>query len=78
MVYRVSTCCYLLLCVVPFVLADDEFNSTAFPSLDFLEFIGEWETEQGEWIDPEILEINELEQLVETKAEIKKSIDNEN
>ena len=26
------------------------------PSLDFLEFLGEWETEDGRWIDPEELD----------------------
>jgi hypothetical protein len=26
------------------------------PSLEFLEFLGEWETEDGRWIDPEELE----------------------
>ncbi len=26
------------------------------PSLEFLEFLGEWETEDGKWIDPEALE----------------------
>lgn len=29
------------------------------PSLEFLEFLGDWETDDGEWIDPE-----ELEQIV--------------
>lgn len=28
------------------------------PTIEFLEFLGEWETEDGRWIDPE-----ELEQL---------------
>jgi hypothetical protein len=31
------------------------------PSLEFLEFLGDWETDDGEWIDPE-----ELEQMVIT------------
>jgi hypothetical protein len=26
------------------------------PSLEFLEFLGEWETEDGRWIDPEELD----------------------
>jgi len=26
------------------------------PTLDFLEFLGEWETEDGEWIAPDDLE----------------------
>ena len=29
------------------------------PSLEFLEFLGDWATDDGEWIDPE-----ELEQMV--------------
>lgn len=27
-----------------------------FPSLELLEFLGEWETADGEWIDPEELD----------------------
>lgn len=23
-----------------------------YPSMEFLEFLGEWENEQGEWVDP--------------------------
>ena len=26
------------------------------PSLDFLEFLGEWSTQQNEWIDPSLME----------------------
>ena len=38
------------------------------PAMDFLEFIGEWETADGEWIDP--LALKEVEESVnaETKA----------
>ena len=36
------------------------------PSLEFLEFLGDWETEDGEWIDPE-----ELEQIALTTQEQK-------
>ena len=35
------------------------------PSMEFLEFLGEWETEDGEWIDPQILESMEAETLAE-------------
>ena len=28
-------------------------TSPEIPSLEFLEFLGEWETEDGRWIDPE-------------------------
>ena len=34
------------------------------PSLEFLEFLGDWETDDGEWIDPE-----ELEQIAITDQE---------
>ena len=31
-------------------------ENTEMPSPEFLEFLGDWETEDGEWIDPEELE----------------------
>ena len=31
-------------------------ENTEMPSLEFLEFLGDWETDDGEWIDPEELE----------------------
>ncbi len=31
-------------------------TSPEIPSLEFLEFLGEWETEDGRWIDPEELD----------------------
>lgn len=34
------------------------------PSLELLEFLGDWETDDGEWIDPE-----ELEQIALTDQE---------
>ncbi len=46
------------------------------PSMDFLEFLGEWETEQGEWIDPIELEDEEVGKLIETTIEV--NTDNEN
>lgn len=74
MAYRVSVC-FFLLCSISTLFAEELTNNEqqiTMPSMDFLEFLGEWETEQGEWIDPESLEDNEIEKLLETK------IDNEN
>ena len=34
------------------VAAQTEQPDPDSPSLELLEFLGEWETEQGEWIDP--------------------------
>ena len=39
-------------------------ENTEAPSLEFLEFLGDWETDDGEWIDPE-----ELEQITLTDQE---------
>ena len=41
-----------------------EEKSGEIPSLEFLEFLGEWETEDGRWIDPE--EIDQMS-LPDTK-----------
>jgi len=35
------------------VEADDD---TSMPSMELLEFLGEWETEDGDWIDPVLLD----------------------
>jgi hypothetical protein len=43
--------------------AEEAKAETEAPAVDFIEFLGEWETNQGEWIDP-----NELETEVFTEA----------
>jgi len=35
---------------------------TETPSMDLLEFLGDWETNDGEWIDPEEMEQIELQE----------------
>ena len=46
-------CCALgLLLVNPMALAVDEKASDETPSMDFLEFLDEWEDAQGNWQDP--------------------------
>ena len=44
-------------------------SEEALPDDALLEFLGEWETEQGEWIDPVELEDEAFAQLIETKLE---------
>ncbi len=39
-------------------------DESEIPSLELLEFLGDWETDDGEWIDPE-----ELEQIALTDQE---------
>ena len=41
------------------------------PSLKFLEFLGEFETEDGEWTDPEDMNEIEMEDLEQNKNEEK-------
>ena len=74
---RVSLC-VVLLCSISSSLAEEITNDeqqTA-PSIDFLEFLGEWETEQGEWIDPETLKDKELTNLIDTTVKLKKNNEN--
>jgi hypothetical protein len=44
--------------------ADAAQENIETPSIEFLEFLGDWETDDGEWIDPE-----ELEQIALTDQE---------
>lgn len=68
MVCRVSVCVLLLFLISSLCAEErtDDAQQTAIPSIDFLEFLGEWETEQGEWIDLETLEDNEIGKILET------------
>ncbi len=46
-----------------------ENSDTVLPDIAFLEFIGEWETEQGEWIDPVMLEDESFDNIQENAEE---------
>jgi len=37
------------------------------PSMEFLEYLGEWETEEGDWIDPAVLAENNVIESVEAE-----------
>lgn len=47
-------------------------EDTEMPSLELLEFLGDWETDDGEWIDPE-----ELEQIADADQEQEQEHENE-
>lgn len=47
--------------------AEDE-QGNALPDLEFLEFLGQFETDAGEWIDPDSLQTEELSELLELSA----------
>ena len=76
MVYRVSTYAMLLFLSMTQLFAEEETNTESMPSVEFLEFLGEWETEQGEWLDPVEFENDGLDQLIETTLESKSDNDN--
>jgi len=71
MVYKVSAYYMLLLISMPSLFADEQTNTEVIPTIDFLEFLGDWETEEGEWLDPMEFENEELGQLIETTNETK-------
>ena len=39
------------------------------PSLELLEFLGAWETEDGEWIDPALLQDKALDPVLDKDGE---------
>ncbi len=43
----------------------EETEQEILPSIDFLEFLGEWETDNGVWIDPVELEDEEIAKLLD-------------
>lgn len=67
--YSANACFMMLLCSISSISAEEQSNDETMPSIEFLEFLGEWETEQGEWIDPVELESEEFGTLIETTIE---------
>lgn len=55
----VNACLLLGLCFPGTAPAEPEKSNDAPPSLELLEFLGEWRTSQGELIDP--LQLQEME-----------------
>ncbi len=49
-------------------LADSSEEDEA-PSIELLEFLGEWETSNGEWLDPSLLEDEDVANLLRLTSE---------
>lgn len=49
--------------------AEDEVAQEQMPDLQFLEFLGQWETDEGEWIPPDQLADGEFAQLLDAAAQ---------
>jgi len=59
------------------VAAENE-QSEDVPDLEFLEFLGQFETDSGEWIDPDSLLTEEFTDLLEASTEADSSNDSPN
>ena len=57
--------------------AENEQSEDA-PDLKFLEFLGQFETDAGEWIDPDSLLTEEFTELLEASTETDSSNDSTN
>jgi len=68
----------IMICSTMPLLAEEQVQNEEVPSMDFLEFLGEWETEEGDWIDPVELEDEEFGQLIKSTSTQKISNENEN
>lgn len=49
---RVSVVWLLMLVLIPFAAVADDAPEDESPSLELLEFLADWETDDGEWVDP--------------------------
>lgn len=60
MIFRLSL---MLMALYSSMLVAQEVAKDEMPVLDFIEFLGEWETEEGEWIDPNEFETEDYAEL---------------
>jgi len=56
-----------------FVLHADEKSEKEIPSLEFLEFLGSFATENGKWVDP--VEVQEMLQATDSNDKPKEKTD---
>ena len=63
--YRHSLILLLMIQFSSILQATSEQDNGA-PSLDLLEFLGEWESSEGEWLDPAEFEDNDFANLIES------------
>jgi len=66
--YRHSLLLLLMILFSPLLQAQAE-QEDEIASLDLLEFLGEWETGDGQWLDPADLEDNDFAKLMSLTEE---------
>ncbi len=69
MFYRASTCLWILICSTSSSFAEEQNNSDSLPTMEFLEYLGEWETDEGDWINLEDLDNEDIGKLIEATIE---------
>jgi hypothetical protein len=67
--YRHSLILLLMIQFSSILQAVSEQDNGA-PSLDLLEFLGEWESSDGEWLDPAEFEDNDFAKLIESTHDV--------
>jgi len=65
---RAGNMLIIILLITP-SLHSEETEKEDTPSIDFLEFLGEWETTAGDWIAPEELEGEAYRSLPDPQVE---------
>jgi len=69
MFYRASTCLWILICSTSFSFAEVKNSGDNMPSMAFLEYLGEWESDDDDWVDPEDLDNDDIGKLIEAIIE---------
>lgn len=69
MFYRASTYLWILIFSTSSSFAEVQNNSDSVPSMAFLEYLGEWGTDDRDWIDPEDLDNDDIGKLIEAIIE---------
>ncbi len=67
--YRASTCLWILIFSAASSFAEEQDNSDNVPSMEFLEYLGEWGMDEDDWIDPEDLGNDDIGKLIEAIIE---------
>lgn len=62
--YQLRLLLFAMFTVPVLTLADEADTS---PSMELLEFLGEWETDEGEWISPDELDNDYLVELLDNE-----------
>lgn len=66
--YRLSLMVMIMTSLPSLIIAEEQ-TVEELPSIGFLEFLGDWESDQGEWIDPNVFDEDIFAELPDNKSE---------